>query len=275
MPKTSSRSPLALVATGAMLVVVVAGGFLLLRPDGGPVAQPSPSPSPSPSPTPAPDSEPFEVELTRTRVDTMGNGRIFGRNAGNTQRGTTAAAKEALEELATYLDAQFLDSDSRFTAAPMKALLTSRAEQELGRRDRRALGADSRRDGPTRAGEAVARARVLYDGRTAHAVALTYRAAVTLRSEDSEDDTRLVQSGTMVFVPAPGGWRADVVDVRLRTRTRAPARSERPAPAPSATAPSATPPSVILPSATPPSVILPSATPPSATPSEPIVEIVS
>jgi hypothetical protein len=225
------------------IVVVLAGvvvAVVALTRDEAPVvapppvtAQPSPSPSPSPTAAPRVQPEPFDVTLRAVGVQEMGNGWIYRRRSGNTRKGAAKHARAAVAELNRYLDAALVDPATRFTDRPVNRLLTRRAQQELNRRGRRALGVGAPEILGGRTGRATARAIVLYDGKNAHAVTVTYRARMNVSVEGARRRQPLEQDGVMMFVPTRAGWRAEMVDVRTRLpqpRPPRPEASESPSP---------------------------------------------
>ena len=216
----SKRSGALLVLGGAAVLAAAVLGVLSLTRDDAPVA---PSPI-TPSPTPArvvQVPKPFDLELRAVAVREMGNGGIFRRRPGNTRRGARKHARAAVAELNRYLDAALVDPSSRFTRHPVDRLLTGRAEQELSRRGRRALGVGAPPIMGGRTGKAKARAVVLYDGKHAHAVTVKYSARMKVAVAGASKRRPLRQRGVMVFVPTSRGWRADMVDVRTDLPRRA------------------------------------------------------
>ncbi len=185
-----------------------------------PVAAPSPppvtpsvTPTPDPSPRPPPQPRPFRLELTATRSRPTGNAPLFGRPAGRPTRRSRVAARRAARTLERYLNAMFVDRDTRTTLTPVRKLLTRRARRALQTRDAAALGAGLRRIAGGNTGAARARAAVLHGPDRVFAVTLTYTARIRARYPQAQRTLR--QHGSMVFVPTPRGWRADLVDVRL------------------------------------------------------------
>jgi hypothetical protein len=242
---STSRTGKALILIAAVAVAAgVVGAVLLTRGERTISAPPSPSAAaspPAPSPMPVPQPERFRVRLVATKVDAMGNGYIFRRRPGNSHRGAGRSARRVVAELNRYLNAAFVNPITRFTDAPVERLLTGQAEERLDPADRRALGVGAPLIDGGQTGDAVARARVLYDGRRAYAVTVSYRAAMQVALAESDGELRPIrQRGVLVFVPTRAGWRADMVDVQLRL----PDAPEAPAPTPSATpggTPSSTP----------------------------------
>lgn len=221
MSQSAKRSGALLVLGGAVVVAAVVLAVLALTRDEAPVVAP-PTIAPSPTATAAPQvqPEPFKVTLRGVGVQTMGNGWIYRQRPGNSKRGARKPAKAAVAELERYLDAALVDPKTRFSDGPVNRLLTGRAEQQLNRRGRRALGVGAPPITGGRTGKASARAVVLYDGDRAHAVTVTYRARLNVMVPGATKRQPLRQRGVMVFVPTKAGWRADLVDVRTQLPQR-------------------------------------------------------
>ena len=143
----------------------------------------------------------------------MDNAMLFGGRPDARRPVVQRAGRSAVRTLERYLNAAFVAPKSRFTAGPLRPLLTQRAFAELTSQSRAALAARGPKFEGGRTGPAVARATVLYSRGDPLAVTLRYKAA--LRTDTGDKSRRLVQQGTMVFVKAPNGWRADQVDVEL------------------------------------------------------------
>jgi hypothetical protein len=248
MSQPPKRSGVFLVLGGAVVAAAAVVAIVAVTRDEAPVVAPPPpvtaQPSPSPSPTPAPrvQPEPFDVTLRGVGVQEMGNGWIYRRRSGNTRKGAAKHARAAVAELNRYLDAALVDPATRFTDGPVNRLLTRRAQQDLNRRGRRALGVGAPEILGGRTGRATARAIVLYDGKNAHAVTVTYRARMNVSVEGARRRQPLEQDGVMMFVPTRAGWRAEMVDVRTRLPQPGPPGSDpSPSPSPPGSDPSATP----------------------------------
>ena len=220
MSESAKRSGALLVLGGAAVVAAVVIAVVALSRDPAPIVAP-PAPTASPTPAPVVQPERFKVSLRKVGVQTMGNGWIFRQRPGNTKRGARKPAKAAIAELQRYLDAALVDPDTRFSQRPVNRLLTRSAEQQLDRSGRRAMGVGAPRISGGRTGKAVARAIVLYDGKRAHAVTVTYRARLNVTVAGATTRQPLRQRGVMVFVPTKAGWRADMVDVRTQLPRRA------------------------------------------------------
>lgn len=216
----SKRSAALLVLGATVAVAAVVLAVLALTRDDAPIVAPPPAPTPTATP-PAPQPEPFDIALRAVGVQEMGNGWIYRRRSGNTRRGARRHARAAVQELNRYLDAALVHPTTRFTNGPVKRLLTRGAEAELNRGERRALAVGAPPIVGARTGKAKARAVVLYDGRRAHAVTLSYRARLNVLVPGAAKPQPLRQRGVMVFVPTRAGWRADLVDVRTRLPRRA------------------------------------------------------
>ncbi len=201
----------ALLALG--LLVAVAGAVLLARVlvrPGAPVAAPTPTASPTPT---GAASQPFKVKLRSVRGEPIDDENLFGRQPDVRRDVETRAARAATQALARYLNAAFVADNTRFTAAPLRPLLTAEALRSLRGADRRALGQGGPRSASGDKSRARASAVVVYRGAQAYAVTLRYTAKMRMTSGSRRGP--LTQSGVMVFVPGRTGWRADMVDVRL------------------------------------------------------------
>jgi hypothetical protein len=191
---------------------------------GEPVAQPTTEPpqtfepAPEPEPEPDPEATPFRVALLGVKPLTSSNAAMFGRTT-EPADGDTAdkAARDVLDVLQTYLDAQFRDADTRLSAAPVEALLTPRALDALDDASRRALGDVDLPVTWTVTGPANARARVLFAGDKVISVAVSYDARLWAAVDEGRDAplTMLSQRGSLLFTWTPDGWRADAVDLLL------------------------------------------------------------
>lgn len=219
MSDSAKRSGALLVLGVAAVAAAVVIAVVALTRDQAPIVAPPP-PTATPA-APEVQPKPFKVSLRKVGVQTMGNGWIFRQRPGNTKRGARRPAKAAIAELERYLDAALVDPDTRFSEQPVKRLLTGRAEKQLNRRGRRAMGVGAPTISGGRTGKAVARAVVLYDGKQAHAVTVTYRARLDVTVSGATKRQALRQRGVMVFVPTKAGWRADMVDVRTQLPRRA------------------------------------------------------
>jgi hypothetical protein len=246
MSQPPKRSGVFLVLGGAVLAAAAVVVIVALTRDEAPVVAPPPvtaEPSPSPTATAAPrvQPEPFDVTLRAVGVQEMGNGWIYRRRSGNTRKGAAKHARAAVAELNRYLDDALVDPATRFTRRPVNRLLTRRAQQELNRRGRRALGVGAPQILGGRTGKATARAIVLYDGKKAHAVTVTYRARMNVSVAGARKRQPLEQDGVMMFVPTRAGWRAEMVDVRTRLPQPGPPGSDPTAdPSPQTSEPTAT-----------------------------------
>lgn len=177
--------------------------------------EPTPVPTPTATPTEAAEQPTrFEVRLDRISALRTDNSRIYGRMPSRRTKAVNKAGRDAVRQLRAYLDTAFVDADTRGTPAGIRGLLTGRAHQGLDDRDRRALGVGLPPIAGGRTGDARARAMVLFEGGTVHAVTVQYqmRMSVSLPGESFQP---LRQKGTMVFLETKKGLRADMVDVTL------------------------------------------------------------
>lgn len=159
-------------------------------------------------------SAPFNLRVERIRVAGMDNAEILGTAAIPVRdEAASAAVRGAREVLATFLNAQFVDEGTRFSAGPIDALLTNRAKAILTEEDRAGLGHLNLAVEKTKRGPASATATVLVHGDAPHAVTLAYTALLTIVADDGERPVK--QHGTVTFVPTDTGWLAEAVDVSL------------------------------------------------------------
>lgn len=209
------------ITIGVAVLVVAGGLFALVRAgsnDPTATAMPPPSPtevaSATPSPKPrAPRPEPFRVKLAKVEGQSLRSSNLFGRGPDNRPKAAKKAAKKATGALQRYLNAAFVNEKSRFTAKPIKRLLTTKAFDQLPRRQRKALGLKGPAYDGARTRKARAVATVLHLGDRVHGVTLEYTASMKIIRKGV--GRPLHQTGTMVFVRGPQGWRADSIDVRL------------------------------------------------------------
>lgn len=197
-------------ASGRLWVVAV-----LLCATAVAACTPGVAPSGDPLTQPGQPSGPFEVRIDDIKVSGMDNAEILGRPATPIpDEGAEAAAAGARDALGRFLTAQLVDEATRFSAAPIDALLTDRARAALTEEDRAALGQLDLAVDRTITGPAATTATVLMDGPSPHAATLGYTALATVVAEDG---TRagVRYTGTMTFVPTEDGWRAEAVDVSL------------------------------------------------------------
>lgn len=161
------------------------------------------------------EGRPFNLDVHRIRLVNADNAEIRGTEATPADH---AAAEQAVEaarkKLETFLNAQFVEEETRFSDQPLGPLLTPRAEASLTAADRAGLGAVDTPVARTFTGSASAVAQVVLEGSNTHLVHLWY--ATTLRAE-LEDGTRtpVDQRGSVTFLPTDEGWRGEAVEVDL------------------------------------------------------------
>lgn len=156
---------------------------------------------------------PFDLTVERITVVGMDNAEILG-VAGTppSNKAAELAVAAARGALATFLNAQLVDEGTRFSAAPVNALLSARARAVVSPEDRAGLGEVAVPVARTITGPASTVAQVLVNGEIAHAVTLNYTALLTVELEDGSQSP-VKQSGAMTFLPTDEGWRADAVEV--------------------------------------------------------------
>lgn len=181
-----------------------------------PAAPASPATATASVPPPAPPV-PFSLVVDHIEIRPLSNAGIVGHAVPPIdEQAVVGAVEGARAALQRYLDAQFVHEAARFTAAPLEALLTPGAAALLTEDGRAALGQLAAPPASADGGAAVAGAQVLVDAATVRWVALTYEAPMTLRATvRAEPAEPAVQRGTLVFVAADDGWRAQAADVTL------------------------------------------------------------
>jgi hypothetical protein len=173
------------------------------------------APTPTPAPPPTPPAAPFDVVVTRLDADSASNAALLGVAAPGPDGDAVAAAAEgARQALQAYLTSQFADPATRLSASPVNRLLTPRAAALLAPAARPALGEIALPLVGTVTGPVDAEIDVTINGPNVLSVLVRYHAQLTVLLPDDRQ-APLAQRGTMVFVPTPDGWRADVVDVTL------------------------------------------------------------
>lgn len=161
------------------------------------------------------EGRPFNLDIHRIRLVNADNAEIRG---AETTPADHAAAERAVEaarkKLETFLNAQFVDEETRFSEQPLGPLLTPRAKASLTEADRTGLGAIDTPVARTFTGSASAVAQVVLEGSNTHLVHLWY--ATTLRAELEDGTTTPVdQRGSVTFLPTDEGWLGEAVEVDL------------------------------------------------------------
>lgn len=224
------RPRLLFIAVAVVVVALLASGVMLVvrgQLDG----RPGPGP---PAGTPVAEDdrppEPVSVALSGTEPHDGDNAALFGRPQPPPDvAAAEAAAKAARQALEDYLNAQFVDPGSRFSAEPVAGLLAPAAQAALTDSDRPALGQIDLDVERVDAGAATAQATVFQHGPTVHAVTLEFEAPFSATLPDDEAAT-LRQHGAVLFTPVDGAWRALATDVDLEVE-----RPDAPAPGDPAT----------------------------------------
>lgn len=208
-PVVSGRRhrPLVVALLAGAALVVVAGLVVLLTPDIPGTRGPR---APAPAPVVAPP-RPFTVDLVVTDVATMDNDRLFGGTPAGTGPGVVRAAARSVERvIARYLTAAFVTPASRFSARPVRALVSDVGA--VPRRELRGLGVLEVTDQRVDAGPVDATARVVTRDGAVAMVAVRYDARARLADRT---DAEVRQRASLVFTPQRGGWRATAVDATL------------------------------------------------------------
>lgn len=178
------------------------------RPGGPDPSAAAPDASGSPRPAGA-----FDLTVEHITVVGLDNAEIRGvAGAQPNDEKARQAVTGARDTLATFLDAQFVAPQSRFSGGPIDALLTPAAHAALTDEARAGLGQMALPVSHTVTGPAAARAQVLVLGDAVDAVTLTFDAALTIVLDD-DTHVPVTQSGSMTFLPTEVGWRADAVEV--------------------------------------------------------------
>lgn len=157
----------------------------------------------------------FGVRVEHIQIEPMDNARILG--AAGTSVDNEAVKRGvagAREALAAFLNAQFVDEDTRFSAAPVDRLLSASARAAISAEHRAGLGDTAVSVDATKPGSATATAHVLVHGNSVHAVSLAYTALLEVTGADGGDG-QAKHTGTMTFLPTAEGWRAEAADVTL------------------------------------------------------------
>lgn len=173
------------------------------------------SATPESTATPAP-VERFSVGVREVATHHTDSAGLFGRpETGPDPARVSAAVDAAVATLQAYLDAQFLDPDTRFSGDPLRVLLRGEAQQVLTDDGRRALGVLDVAVASTKAGPASTAASVVVaPDQSVRSVTLRYRAQVVLVAPDGTA-TPLTQEGDLVMTERDGTWAAAAADVRL------------------------------------------------------------
>lgn len=215
-----------LVAAGVVVAVVVVVALVVAGGEDEPevAAEPTPAPpptstdTPTATPAPAPTAEPFEVRLVEAdglALLSTDNAAIVSRDSlPADERVAGDAAEIARAAFEQYLNAQFVDPDTRFGAEPIEALLTPAARDALTDEDRAALGLLDLDVAHVETGAAEADPVVTMHGDRPRNVTLKVAANLTVVAPD-DTETPLRLRGQMLFVPTTDGWLVGAVDVRL------------------------------------------------------------
>jgi hypothetical protein len=206
------------------LVAIAVGALALLL-----FVRQAPSTSPS-APTdipPAPQepdiaaSVPFDVAVDVAEVASMDNGGLFGGDTAIPQRAVDSATRQIDDILTTYLDAEFIVAETRFSDDPLDDLLSRRALDALSDDDRAGLGALGLSVQAVQATPVTATARILTSGSDAVVAAVRYDARASIITDDG-DTVPLRQRATAIFTRENGRWRVEamnaVLDVPLRNQ---------------------------------------------------------
>lgn len=219
-----------LVAAGVVLAVAVVAALVLGGGDDEPsepvavdrtptpTATPSPPAAPTPTPTPEPEAEPFEVRVTQHEalpIVSTDNAAIVSRESLPTDERVAADAVEiARTAFEDYLNAQFVDPDTRFGPEPIDALLAPAARASATEADRAALGQIDADVARVVTGRAEVDPMVTMHGDSPRNVTLRVAANLALVDGDG-GETPLELRGQMIFVPTADGWLVGAADVRL------------------------------------------------------------
>jgi hypothetical protein len=213
---------------------------------GTPATAPPSAGSPSSSPSPPGPSESFDapsdaaderfaVTVTEIKLRRMTNASLVGaERAPVNEKAARLAVEAASSALGRYLNAQFVEPATRFSAGPVEALLTADAAQRLSAEARQALGATGFDPARTTPGRVEAQAAVLVDGPEGFAVALDYVARLTATRSTAGASSptaagsaagsrrapvEIVQRGVVTLVPTQSGWQAISAELALDAPT--------------------------------------------------------
>jgi hypothetical protein len=198
---------LTLMAAAAIVAVFTSPAPITARPLRPAAAATSPT---------APPSVPFDVAVEVTDVIPMDNDRLFGRDRDVAAAdGAVDTATRAIEAvLQTYLDAEFVTPESRFSDQPLAGLLSQPALEALPTNELAGLGVLGLSVRQVEGEPVLATARVLTSDSDPAIVEVRYDAHARVVLHNGAP-VPLRQRATMVFVPDDGGWRAEAVDVEL------------------------------------------------------------
>jgi hypothetical protein len=159
-------------------------------------------------------SVPFDVAVDATDVASMDNDGLLGQRAAIPAEAVDTATREIGGILQSYLDAEFVTADTRFSDRPLSALLSQRALDAVSDDDLAGLGALGISAEQVLAEPVTATAHMLTSGSDVALVTVRYDARAHLATADGAS-VPLHQRATMVFVPEDGTWRAEALDVAL------------------------------------------------------------
>lgn len=180
-----------------------------------PTATATPAPTEDPTPTPPP-AERFSIPVGPVEVISADNAATLSADPREPDQARGGqAVEDAVDVLAAYLDAQFVDQGTRFSEAALAGFLTSEAEALLEPGALRGLGVWDLDVGHTETGDAaVDKALVVMDGDRPLTVTLSYAASLRVTLADGTSSP-VTQRGQAAMLPTEGGWRAHAVDVRI------------------------------------------------------------
>lgn len=233
-----------LLSTRAVVLLLLIVLVSACRAGGG-----EPQPSTPPPPDPA-NPEPVTLAIERTELASMDNAEILVGTVPSPDEATAKAAVEATRgALERYLNAQFVDPDTRFTPEPARALLQPGIFDMLPAEQKAALGAGHLTVEGVLPRRALGTATVLFESGRAYAVTIDYTLEIDVflpvaepteseHGSPSEEPAvarhPLTQKGTVLFT-APN-WAVESFELRVEG-TAVPSPTPPPAPPPSESAP--------------------------------------
>jgi hypothetical protein len=196
------------------VVLIAAGALALIVGRQAPATSPSTPAGPELVPQQAAASVPFAVSMEVTEVASMDNDGLFGHGTVIPEDAVDTAVREVEQVLRTYLDAQFVTAETRFSDHPMADLLSRHALAAVPTDDLDGLGVLGVPVRHVRAEPVAVTARVLTSRSDAAVVVVRYEARAEVTTEHG-GTAPLQQRATMVFVPESGRWRARAVTAAL------------------------------------------------------------
>lgn len=176
-----------------------------------------PQPAPPPPVVEAPPPEPGDIQLTVTDIGLEGadNASLLGGETARVDRAAaTAAVEDSLTVLQEYLNAMFIEEDTRLSPEPLDDLLSDVAARAMVQADEQSLGAVGLEVERSEGEPVEATATVVGDGDDIDIVLLDYDLVVNIELADGSSE-ELRQHAEMGFVRNGSQWRVHAVDATL------------------------------------------------------------